>query len=661
MITSLHNFLLRIWRLLQSLALIRVEVAVQTPAPAAGPQPITALAPAAAPASLLARLWSQASVPSVPSVVSPRSENPGGLTPAETRAVAHLCATNPTTIRSAPRRERREFERAVNTLAKRHPHLVQNYYESGNPWSDGSRSQIYDYAKDARYDQNQVTRRTLEYRCRYWEQNSGIMKRALAVKSMYIIGTHQPVVTSTSENPDWAAMAEKVFHEMCESAGLQGESLFALMDVAHRRKCVDGNCLTVETSKPGKVTIRRGTRHETQLDVLRPCFQNVESQRIGNSLGMWFQDLQNVVDGVQYAEVQTALPSGRSRKQLVRAGYWINDTTTALPDNEGFVFIPDANSFYWTTAHRVNEPRGISDFYAIEPTLALLEDLQKLEMRAQEIQSDLTVFITNGAGQQLDPRMQSTIGAMGIKISQDAAGKPVVTAKDLEKAKEIYQKIYGGRQVAGRTGDTLQFLAPNRPAEATLNLWNYLIDLFCAGSDLPRVLIFPKTQKGQGTEVRAEIEAANAAWKKEFHLLTKPFMHRAWQYFIGWAVKNDERLRNAPSDWESIEVSPPRSVVVDLGYDSANKLAEMAAGVYPLHAWAQDHGTTKNKIIQQSVQDIFDIKLACAKRAEQPEYSKYGITVNAAEVRQDLGDVTKNLAAQTTAEAAKQTAEASHP
>jgi hypothetical protein len=578
----------------------------------------------------------------------------------EAEALAVMCAANPRTIGAAPRRERRRFENAVRVLAASKPWLVSNYYESGNPWSDGSRSQVYDYAKDARYDQNQVTRRTLEYRVRHWEQNSGFAKRVLSVKKQYIIGTHMPVVTSMSSNPEWSAMAEKVFHEMCESAGLQGESMFALMDVAFGRKCVDGNCLTIETSKPGKMTIRRGTKYETQLDVLRPCFQNVESQRIGNSLGMWFQDLENVIDGVQYKEVETKLPDGRSRKQLVRAGYWINDTTTALPDNEGFVFVPEERSFYWTSAHRVNEPRGISDFYAIEPTLALLEDLQKLEMRAQEVQSDLTVFITNGAGQLVDDRMQATLGALKIKLSADATGKPQVTAKDVERVKELYQKIYGGRQVAGRTGDTLEFLAPNRPAEATLNLWNHLIDLLCAGSDVPRVLIFPKTQKGQGTEVRAEIEVFNGAARKEFNLLPKPFIHRAWRYFMKWAIANDERVKNAPSDWEVIEVSPPRSVVVDLGYDSGNKLSEMAAGVYPLHQWAQDHGTTKNRIIQQSVADIFDIKLACAKLAELPEYKKYDLTVDAAEVRQDLGDVIKSLAAQTTSEAVKETADVAH-
>lgn len=571
----------------------------------------------------------------------------------DVRAVALLTSTNPRALNSLPRAQRRAIGHAVLRLNRTQPMTVRNWYESGNPWSDGSRSQIYDWPKDARYDQNIITRRTMEYRCRYWEQNSELLKRALDVSSLYVVGTHQPVVTCTASDSAWSGRAETVFAELCESAGLNGESMFALMDVAYRRKKVDGNILAVETSKPGTVIYRRDNpKYRSVVEVARPCYQLIESQRIGQAFAGSQEAQDNVVDGVQYREIETRLPDGRVRRQLVKAGYWVNDAQSLL-DKAEYTFVPLENCFYWSTAHRVNEPRGLSDFYATEPTLCLIQDLLKMEMRAQEVQSDLTLFITNGAGQLVNDKMQATVGALGIKLSKSDDGQPVVTAKDVEAVKQVYDKIWGGRSAVGRTGDTLQFLAPNRPAEATLNLWNYLIDLFCSGATVPRILILSKVNKGQGTEVRAEIEAANSAWKKEFNLLPKPFLLRAWKYFIGWAIKYDERLKNPPPDWENIEVSPPRSVCVDLGYDSANKLAEMAAGVYSLHEFAQDHGTTKSKLIQNSVNDLFDIKLACAKKAEQPDYQKYGITVDASEVRNNLSEVTKNLAAARQAEAAR--------
>lgn len=584
-------------------------------------------------------------------------------------AIALLGVTSPHSVRNAatPPYERKRIERAIATVNRHFPHYVRNWYESGNPFSDGTRSNVGNYPTDARYDQNPVIRTTMEIRCRYWEQNSPIMKATLDVCAQYVIGTHMPVVTSLargaqpnggSDAVTWRENAELVFHELCESAGLNGETMFALLDVACRRKKVDGGILAVETNKPGKVIIRRGTKYETALDVARPAYQFIESQRIGSALNTWGgNNPVNSYDGVQYKEIETRLSDGTVRKQLVKAGYWINDSflSTSSTGTGQTVFVPIENCYYATSAHRINEPRGVSDFYAGETTLALLEDLLKMEMRAQEVQSDIALFITNGAGQVVSPKMQETLGAMNIKVSTGGDGKPVVTSKDIEQVKTVYEKIWGGRTMVGRTNDTLAFQAPTRPADATLNLWNYLVDSWCAAANVPRILVFAKFNKGQGTEVRAEIEKANAAFIKEFNLVWKPFIQRAWRYFIGWAIKNDERCKNAPADWDAIEVSPPRSVVVDLGYVSANNLAEMAAGVYPLHNWAQDHGTTKQKIIQHSVSDLFDIKLACQKMAERPEYT--GLTVSAEEVRNNLAEVVKARAAMDTAEAAKATAE----
>ncbi len=569
----------------------------------------------------------------------------------EQRALTILGTTSPHHVQNGPRSQRRQIQRAIHTLQRNYGHAVRNWYESGNPYTDGTRSFVGNYSMDARYDQNPVTRTTMEIRCRYWEQNSDLMKSALDVSSQYVIGTHMPVVTSLASDTDWQSRAETVFQEMCADAGLNCESMFAILDVAHRRKKVDGNILALETYKPGEVIIRRGTKYETVLNVLKPCYQLIESQRIGTPMDSWADNSSNVVDGVQYKEIETKLADGTTRKQMVKAGYWVNDAPSTMGAQQNFIFIPIEKSYYCASAHRVNEPRSVSDFYASEPTLALLEDLLKLEMRAQEVQSDLTLFITNGAGQIVDPKMQNTLGALGVRVSTGTDGKPVVTAKEIEQVKAVYEKIWGGRTAVGRTNDTLQFLAPNRPAEATLNLWNFLIDSFCVGSNVPRILVFPKTNKGQGTEVRAELERANAGWHKEFNLVWKPFVLRAWKYFIGWAIKNDERLKNPPVDWNQVEVSPPRSVVVDLGYESANDLANLAAGTTNLHTIAQKLGTTKNKLIQQSVSDLYDIKLACAKMADRPEYKQFAITVEAAEVRNNLSDVLKNLAAKSAAEA----------
>lgn len=575
----------------------------------------------------------------------------------EARALADLIAINPDRLNMAGRKARRTVTRAATTLNRLGKgYMVSNWYESGNPYSDGSRSYVQGTLTDARYDQNQITSREAMRRMRVWEQNSVFVKKTLDLDGQYVIGTHTPVVTPMSRDPKWNSAAEPVWKEIKADFGLNGESLFAYLLLGLRRKKVDRDVFYIQTSKPGKVTIRRGTKHETELDVMKPCYQLVESHRVGSAFSLWAEEGFDNYDGIEFTETVTKMPDGQVVKQKIKTAYFVNNSGNLFCAEEGIRRVPIQNCYRAATAHRVNETRGMTDFYAAEPTLALLEDLLKLEMRAQEVQSDIAMFITNGAGQAVDAKMQGTLNALGVKVSKDGDGKAIVTAKQLDEVKAVYEKIFGGRVAVGRTNDSMTLMAPNRPAEATLNLWNFLIDSFCTAMNRPRMLIFPKFAKSQGTEVRAEIEAFAAACRTEFNLVWKPLMQQAWEYRMGWAIKNDERVKNAPADWRSIEVSAPQSPVVDLGYDSASDLAEMAAGVFNLHGWAQKHGTTREKIITQSVKDVFDIKLTCQEFAQRPAYA--GITVGADEVRNNLAEVVKARAAMATAEAALETAKA---
>lgn len=568
----------------------------------------------------------------------------------ECRALAVLHTNPPQNLHRAPRRDRRSVQNAIAYLGRVRPLAVRNWYESGFPGGDGTRSWLLSLIQDARYDQNQITRVEAMRRVRYWRQNSPLLASALDVSRQYTIGTHMPVVTSlATDTTGWRERAEAVFKEMSDSAGLNGESLFQMLGVAHDCKKTDGDILFQKTSRRTRLKLR-----QSEVEISRPCYQLIEGHRIETPFGQWDRENVDIVDGVQFKNVETRTPNGEARKQTVRSGYWVRDGNSPFSNQETYSFVRAEDCIYVYTPHRVNQVRGLSDFIVVEATLALLEDLLKIETRAQEVQSDITTFITNGAGQLPDPRMERSIGALGIKVSNGADGKPIVTTDDIKKASQVYENIYGGRQMVGRTGDTITHMAPNRPAEATLNLWDFLINSFCRGCKSPRVLTFPKWNKGQGTEVRAELDSANSSWLCEFNLNWKPVIQTSWEDFIGWAIKNDPRVSDPPADWKHIEVSPPRSVLVDIGYDAAATLANLAAGITNLHFIAQDLGTTRSKLVKMSVSDLILIKQECAA---QSKAAGEGIEVSAAEVRQSLGEVVKNLAAAKTAEAAKLTAE----
>jgi hypothetical protein len=53
---------------------------------------------------------------------------------------------------------------------------------------------------------------------------------------------------------------------------------------------------------------------------------------------------------------------------------------------------------------------------------------------------------------------------------------------------------------------------------------------------------------------------------------------RIYQYAMGWARYTQPTLRDAPADWKSIRISPPRAVNVDVGRNSKAVLEEIAGG-----------------------------------------------------------------------------------
>lgn len=563
----------------------------------------------------------------------------------EAKAMAVLAMHHPTSVVQASRGTRRRVSRAVTVLQKNCRTVVRAWYEGGFPLLTGDSAWRNQIVQDSRFDKNFVTRRELMRRMRNHAQDVPIHKRGLDISRQYVIGTHMPVVTSLASEDDtlteyrpgkktWRELAEEVWHEMIQSAGLNGESLFSMLNVGHDCKKNDGDVAYLRVSRPEIVTFRGRS-----VKVDRPCWQMVEAHRIETPFNRWANDGKDVIDGVQYKLATITTPTGQERQTMVKVGYWVKDTVDALAFKENYTLIPKEAVEFIFTPNRVNDVRGISDYYAVETTLGNLRDMLKLEMRAQAVQSQLTVFITNGAGQVLDAKMQSFLPSLGIKVAKDpATGQPTVTAENVRKAKAIYDEIYGGEKFVGRTGDQLEFLAPSRPSDATMNLWQYLIDSYCMGARLPRCLIFPKSSgggKSQGTEVRAELDSANSGFLSEFNGCWKPFIRACWEYFIGWSIRNDVRLADPPDDWKNIEVSPPRSVLVDVGYDSNATIAELQEGITNTHVIAQNLGTTEDKLIAMSVRSVWKLKKACNVVNGKPNDP---IEVRPEEVRQSLAD-----------------------
>ncbi len=506
-----------------------------------------------------------------------------------------------------------------------------NWYEGGFPILTGDRSYLPSIIQDARFDQSQITRREMLRVMRYFSQNSPLTKRVLDVSRQYVIGATHSHVTSLSNDKEWGKQAEIVFKEMCKEAGFNGESLLELMNIGHDCKKVDGDVLYTPTYRKGTVTIGR-----QKLTVNKPCLQMVEGHRIETPPSRWDEEGKTIFDGVQFSLTETKLPDGRTTKLQKRVAYWVRNGISAFNNEDAYQPIPVDSCYLVYSPNRVNQVRGISDFYAVVTTIHKLEDLLLMEMQAQDHQSKRAVAIETASGQfnSLDPKLEAVNRAMG-KAPCDKVDEEF---KARTKFAQWYEKISGAVTFALKMGEKVTNMSPTRPSEATLQLWEFLINSFCAGTKQPRILIFPKIAKGQGTEVRAELDSANTAYRAEFNHDWKPFVQFVWNYFMEWARYNDPRVVDAPADWQSIHIPAPRSVLVDAGYESAAMLAEYAAGVLSLDDIASNRGTTAEAIIQQTVETVGRLKQVCAEKSKS-----MGVDIQPYEVRQALAEVLANL------------------
>jgi capsid protein len=69
---------------------------------------------------------------------------------------------------------------------------------------------------------------------------------------------------------------------------------------------------------------------------------------------------------------------------------------------------------------------------------------------------------------------------------------------------------------------------------------------------------------------------------------------------LQWAVENVRTLRTPPPDFLRCTVRAPRSVKVDVGYDSAAVIAELKAGIRTMESICAPMGEDWRNVMRQS-------------------------------------------------------------
>ena len=392
--------------------------------------------------------------------------------------------------------------------------------------------------QDARFDADNATRSELLRKSRYFEKNNAIYNRLADLYCNYTAGAGLQV-TPSSVDPEWNVKAKAWWDGWSRQPNLTNRQSFSsLVNTMARARFVDGECFIVLTrGLSGRPRVQLFEGHQVKTP---PQFAEMEGD--------------GIIDGVMVDA------NGRP------TGYYFA-TRSRRDNSEVFELVGAENVIHFFKPLRPGQYRGLPMVSPVINDLHDLDDLQILEMRAAKDAADITNVIKTPSG-EVDPEAMRKRAFTATKT--DSNGSTYT-----EEKLDYYQDSIGGNTLVMKTGDDIEQFKSDRPSVATSGYWKYLTEKVCAGVGIPYVLVFPDSM--QGTVYRGSLDMANQFFRAEFVTLAD-VSRLMFEFVMNWARVNVPSLRDAPHDWASVIIHPPRAVNVDVGRNSAAMLAELEAG-----------------------------------------------------------------------------------
>lgn len=496
------------------------------------------------------------------------------------------------------------------TVARKELAVAQ--YEGARRWST-KRSYLPGLVQDARFDADSATRDELVRKSRYFERNNAIVNRLADLFEQFTVGPNGLQIIPGSEDDDWLEAAAKWWAEWSEVCDLASrQSWAALQSQCARAWFIDGECFILLTES-GQVPYR-------------PRIQLIESHRVATPGSMNGSD-RRIVDGVELNS------DGRP------IAYWVRDAF----DQEKYRRIKADYIVHIFEPSRPGMVRGLPFLYPVMNDLHDLDDLQLLENQAAKDAARRTSVVKTQSGET---------------FVEDDVTAATLTKPDGEDVQKYYESVFGPGIKALRTGDEYDEFVSQRPSVAVREYWDYLTSKICAGVGISKLLVYPWSM--QGTVTRADLDVQNAFFRSRSGILGSAFA-RVYLYVMGGAIKQDLAVSDAPADWKSLTVRPPRSVNVDVGRNSAAMLAELEAGVRTFESVLAEMGEDWRWVFNQAGKEAAYIEKMAKKWGVRPEQiskrAMLAVTAMAEEAKSEAATMSAEKAATAPAANAPQPAE----
>jgi hypothetical protein len=407
---------------------------------------------------------------------------------------------------------------------------LKNVYESAR--RNTSKSILRTSLNDARVDYSSWTRENLTKLARFWAVESPLVTRAISIFRQYVVGPRGMQFIPESDDEFFNESVSQWFAEefSVEPDLFTSQSFASLQGLIVETWIVDGEVFIL-------LTVDRFGRPKIQL---------IDSHRIKTPPTMRDREGVDVIDGI-------AVANG------VPIGYWVCD---AGRDPQ---FVERKDMIHHFSQRRPGQYRGVTRLCPVLNEVHDQSDLQLLEMRAAKQNAEIANVIKRKGGEHRSQSIESLMGVQTIKTSTGTDGTRTIT-RNFENA------LPGNTIVLDTDEDASQFKT-DRPSVVTQQYWDLLSSYVCAGLGVSKLLILPYSM--QGTVVRADLDITDTTMKALSAEL-EPVMVRIYKHSLKHGLPPEF---GRPNRWDKVSVNPPRSVTVDIGYNSAAAIAELKVGV----------------------------------------------------------------------------------
>lgn len=493
--------------------------------------------------------------------------------------------------------------------------LFINRYEAAQP-SNPKRRYLPAFVRDARFDANSFSRWEMSRKIRYFERNTWLVQRLRDEFVKWTVGPNGLPVIPTSSDPEWNKYMLEDYLRWCESPCL--DSTISMPQV-HRQ-------IAGEHHIEGGVFVHY-TRRKWQGKPSEPVIQLIRGHRVsspGTEYSASVKEADDLVDGVQLGKDDFG-------KTITPIGYWVREDFAG----ESWTFRTTADLQHVYSPEIVGMFREITPYHAVINTLNDVELLEDLEMDRAKANSEDAKIIKTLSG---EAPTAEVLSRRRFGNAPSAGAAPDQNAEN-DARLDMYRRVLGGRTVFLRTNEEIQTPSNSSPSAATQWLWRYKLGQVCAASGVPLILVFPELiESAQGTVVRGIYDNAHEFFRSKTGLFAQSAI-RMYRFYANWARYNRPQLADAPADWDSCHIIPPRAVNVDIGYTTESKLAELEAGITDYDTVAGAHGTTADVIFKRKARQIASIK-----RIAKEISLETGEEVKPEEIAGGLADIIEKLA-----------------